>query len=150
MGRRRRARDVDERGDDGENVDEWTWNDVATRVSIGGDDDGGITRKKDAVDDDARRRRDDDDGVGVRMFRWNLARMRRRDGVSETMVTWRTKRAIVGIAWTNAGDAVACATEDGGFVVARARDGVFAWTREGDEEGRGGGGRDNCNAGSNY
>ena len=51
------------------------------------------------------------------------------------MVTWRTRRAIVGIAWTNAGDAVACATEDGGVVVARARDGVFAWTREGDEEG---------------
>ena len=62
------------------------------------------------------------------------------DGVGETMVTWRTKSAIVGIAWTNAGDAVACATEDGSVVVARARDGVFAWTREGDEEGRGGGG----------
>lgn len=71
------------------------------------------------------------------------------DGVSETMVTWRTKRAIVGIAWTNAGDAVACATEDGGVVVARARDGVFAWTREGDEEGRGGGdggGGEGCGA----
>ena len=59
-------------------IDEWTWKDVATRVSSGGDDDRGITRKKDAVDDDARFRRDDDDGVGARMFRRNLARMRRR------------------------------------------------------------------------
>ena len=32
--------------------------------------------------------------------------------MGETMVTWK-KSAIVGIAWTNAGDAVACATEDG-------------------------------------
>ena len=44
--------------------------------------------------------------------------------MGETMVTWRTKSAIVGIAWTNAGDAVACATEDGSVVVARAGRGL--------------------------
>ena len=76
VGRRRRARDVERRGDDGENVDEWTWKDVATRVSSGGDDDRGITRKKDVVDDDSdfelRRH-----GRWRGMFRWNLARIRR-------------------------------------------------------------------------
>ena len=77
MGRRRRARDVERRGDDGENVDEWTWKDVATRVSSGGDDDRGITRKKAAVDGDADFGLTARDGVGARMFRWNLARIRR-------------------------------------------------------------------------
>ena len=67
--------------------------------------------------------------ASARGRRGRVTRERADDG--ET-VTWTTTHAVIGIAWTNAGDAVACATDDGGACVARGSDGGFVWTRDGD------------------
>ena len=55
------------------------------------------------MDDDARFRRTTTTASARGCFGGISREFDEEDGVGETMVTWRTKSAIVGIAWTNAG-----------------------------------------------